>query len=185
MSSRQNIATAMAELLPRYGYRGTSIKRLANHADLRPGLVHYYYKSKADILAVVIEQAAEQLHERIDQAVDCSASQDVQLDQWIDATLGLHRPPASASMATWCTVVAEAPAHPEIVSLVNDALATLQQSLEQVLGPLVADSDLQHASASILSLVHGYWLLGRPAHSVIPTGSAAPAAKRLARSWFS
>jgi AcrR family transcriptional regulator len=54
--NRAKILTAAFTVLSRDGYENASIKEIAEHAGVAQGLVHYYFKSKQQlVLAVLVE----------------------------------------------------------------------------------------------------------------------------------
>lgn len=55
----QQIIAAAYQLLGHKGYDATTIKEIARAADVAPGLVHYYFASKDDLLLAVLQEAAK------------------------------------------------------------------------------------------------------------------------------
>jgi len=55
--TRDRIVQAAYEVLAREGYDATSIKDIAAAAGVAAGLVHYYFKSKEDLVLAAIEAA--------------------------------------------------------------------------------------------------------------------------------
>jgi len=55
---RSEIVRAAYRVLARQGYEATSIKDIAHEANIAPGLVHYYFASKEDLLVAVVEEAS-------------------------------------------------------------------------------------------------------------------------------
>ena len=56
-ATRQRIVEAAYQVLARQGYDATSVKDIAAAAGVAPGLVHYYFKTKEDLVLAVIEWA--------------------------------------------------------------------------------------------------------------------------------
>jgi AcrR family transcriptional regulator len=56
-STRDRIVTAAFSTLSRLGYDQTSVKDIAAEAGIAPGLVHYYFKSKEELVVAAIEFA--------------------------------------------------------------------------------------------------------------------------------
>lgn len=55
--TRDRIVQAAYDVLAREGYDATSIKDIAAAAGVAPGLVHYYFKSKEDLVLSAIDWA--------------------------------------------------------------------------------------------------------------------------------
>jgi AcrR family transcriptional regulator len=54
-ASREKILQAAFDVLGRQGYENTSIKEIAEEAGVAQGLVHYYFKSKQQLVLAVLE----------------------------------------------------------------------------------------------------------------------------------
>lgn len=59
---RRAILQAALRLFVRQGYEHTSIEQIAEEAELSKGLVYFYFESKDQILATLIEETYEELH---------------------------------------------------------------------------------------------------------------------------
>lgn len=67
------IVRAAQTCLARDGYANVSIKDIAQEAGVAPGLVHYYFESKEDLLIAAVRQVAETYcHEFFSQLEDAS-----------------------------------------------------------------------------------------------------------------
>ncbi|HEV2953395.1 MAG TPA: TetR/AcrR family transcriptional regulator [Candidatus Dormibacteraeota bacterium] len=63
---RDQIMEAARACVLRQGLARTSIKEIAAEAGVAPGLVHYYYRSKVDLLVAVIEESSRALLAELD-----------------------------------------------------------------------------------------------------------------------
>jgi AcrR family transcriptional regulator len=59
--TRVRIVEAAYRALARSGYEGTSVKDIAREAAVAPGLVHYYFSSKEELLVAAILRACERM----------------------------------------------------------------------------------------------------------------------------
>ena len=55
-SRRQQIVDGMYHLMISRGYEAATIRRIATAARLTPGLIHYHFKNKLQILRAVLER---------------------------------------------------------------------------------------------------------------------------------
>ncbi len=55
--TKERIVEAASRTLVRRGYHETSMKDIASEAGVAPGLAHYYFESKEDLLVAAIEHA--------------------------------------------------------------------------------------------------------------------------------
>jgi AcrR family transcriptional regulator len=62
---RTQILDTAEELFSDSGYAATSIRRIANTAEVNPALVHYYFGNKKSLLVKVMERALEPLAQAI------------------------------------------------------------------------------------------------------------------------
>lgn len=53
--TRKRIVEAAARVLARDGYAATSVKDIAAEAGVAPGLVHYYFRTKEELVAAGVE----------------------------------------------------------------------------------------------------------------------------------
>jgi AcrR family transcriptional regulator len=58
---RGQIVRAAARLLGRIGYSDSSIKQIAHEAGVAPGLVHYYFTSKEELLLAVVHELEREM----------------------------------------------------------------------------------------------------------------------------
>ncbi len=58
--TREHIVDAAYHALVQNGYEATSVKHIAGEAEVAPGLIHYYFKSKDDLLTAAIQYGCKQ-----------------------------------------------------------------------------------------------------------------------------
>src|ERR1051326_4027909 len=57
--TRQRIVMAAERVLTRDGYAAASVKDIAAEAGVAPGLVHYYFRSKEDLVVAAVKEACD------------------------------------------------------------------------------------------------------------------------------
>jgi len=62
---RREIVEAAAALFVEKGYRETAVKDITKRAGIAQGLFHYYFKSKDEVLAAVVQMMSQQLIDSI------------------------------------------------------------------------------------------------------------------------
>jgi AcrR family transcriptional regulator len=67
--SRLKLIEAAAELLASEGHPAFSARRIAEHAQLKPQLVHYYFRSMEDLVVAVFQRATAEYFHRHDEAL--------------------------------------------------------------------------------------------------------------------
>ena len=59
--TKERIVEAAAQTLVKHGYHQTSMKDIAAEAGVAPGLAHYYFETKEDLLVAAIEHGCQPL----------------------------------------------------------------------------------------------------------------------------
>ena len=62
---KQEIVTALLHVMANVGYEKASIQSIAKQAGLAPGLIHYHFKTKQDILVAAIHWIAASAEQRL------------------------------------------------------------------------------------------------------------------------
>ncbi|SDY25191.1 DNA-binding transcriptional regulator, AcrR family [Evansella caseinilytica] len=65
---RQRLIAAAYKVFSRKGYNNASIKEVATEAGITPGLVHYYFKNKEELLLSVQADIQQQYHSQYEDA---------------------------------------------------------------------------------------------------------------------
>ncbi|TQR21270.1 TetR/AcrR family transcriptional regulator [Psychrobacillus vulpis] len=63
---RKRLIDAAYKVFVKKGFTNASIKDIAKEADITPGLVHYYFKNKEELLFSVQNQVQQQYHKNYD-----------------------------------------------------------------------------------------------------------------------
>ncbi len=59
---RERLVASATELLHRHGVESTTLAEIAQAADVPPGNVYYYFKTRDELVRAVIEQRAQRIH---------------------------------------------------------------------------------------------------------------------------
>ncbi|MGL4444133.1 MAG: TetR/AcrR family transcriptional regulator, partial [Alsobacter sp.] len=54
-NSQKRVLDAAAKIFRDYGYAGTTMRAIADEADLQAGSIYYHYKSKDDLIGAVLD----------------------------------------------------------------------------------------------------------------------------------
>jgi TetR/AcrR family transcriptional regulator, transcriptional repressor for nem operon len=60
---RERLVTSAGELLHRQGVQGTTLAEIADAADVPPGNVYYYFKTRDDVIRAVIDRRGDSIRE--------------------------------------------------------------------------------------------------------------------------
>lgn len=165
---RAQIANGLMKVMAKRGYDGATIADVAAAARLTPGLVHYHFKDKREILLAALEQLVASHDERLNAVMGGTQS----VNAFLDFHLGLGRDADPQAMACWILMTGEALRDAKVRALLGKALNRMAARLEKEVG--------RDAAAALVALIHGYYMLSATARTLIPKGSAARTAKKMA-----
>lgn len=182
---RAQIVDALIAVMASHGYDGASIALVARRAGLAPGLVHYHFASKREILLAAVQTIAARHGAALDDALAGAADPAAELRAFVDVHLGLGAHAAPAALACWVAATAEALRDRRVRGAVEAALAALTARAAAIIGRGRAAgaftcADVDAAAAALVALIHGYFTLAATARAVIPAGTAAGCAHRMA-----
>jgi TetR/AcrR family transcriptional regulator, transcriptional repressor of bet genes len=182
---RAEITGALLAVIARHGYEKATIQAIAAQAGLAPGLIHYHFKNKREILVSLIAAMAEAANARYATVLGDQVEPAARLRAYLHARLGLGEGAAPEIVAAWVMIGAEAVRQPEVRSvyqrMVADELALLATLLGDCLRAAgrVAEAAMPLA-AGLAALIAGAYQLSSATTDVMPRGYAAEAATRYA-----
>lgn len=178
---RQQIVEGLLRVIAERGYERASIAEIAKAAGLSPGLVHYHFTGKQEILLALVEQLAASARERVKARLERTrGGARGQVDAFLDAFLATGDDADPASVAAWVTISAEAVRQPEVRAAYEKAVHADLALLEDLVGAVVGRRKARAVAAGLFAAVQGYFVLSAAAPGLIPTGSAATTMKRMA-----
>src|SRR5690349_22392688 len=67
--TRERIIAAGSKVLAEKGYDATTLREISREAQAAPGLVHYYFGGKDQLLVEVLQAAGRQFHQRMEHLI--------------------------------------------------------------------------------------------------------------------
>lgn len=182
---REQIVQALMTLLTERSYARATVAAIAREADVLPGLVHYHFKTKQEILLGVVAEIEARLQARVARRLAGAEGPWARLDALLDAHLALGEGADPRVVRCWVQLTAEALGQPEVGEVWRAALERQRLQLTEAVAAVV---DLEGAEpaevpahvALLQSVVAGAWQLAATG-AVVPRGFAAPAARSLLR----
>ncbi len=183
---RDQIVDALRRVMAETGYQGASVAAIAREAGLAPGLLHYHFASKAEMLHVLVERLVAQARARIAARDAHAETAEERLFALLDALLGRGADADPAAVACWTLIGAEAVKDAEVRVLyarwITEVLAELRT---RVIAACHAEGRTGEGAvaiaAALLASVEGFFQLAAAAPEAIPQGSAAASARRMAK----
>jgi TetR/AcrR family transcriptional regulator, transcriptional repressor of bet genes len=183
---KAQITSALVKVMAKHGYAGASIADIAKSARLTPGLVHYHFKSKHEILLTVLSELVSSREARLEARLIAASGDPVaEVAAFIDVHLELGADADPDALACWILLSGEALRDRKVRRGFESALTRTAARLAATIargrarGSFRCESDDAAASA-LLAAIQGYFVLAATARSIIPEGSAARAVKRMA-----
>jgi len=181
---RAQIVAALLAVMAKHGYEGATIGDIAAKARLVPGLVHYHFANKLEILVEATRVLAADHEHALEQAVSGAADASQALAAIVDVHLGLGAHADAERLACWIQIAGEAIRHPQVRAEFRAVVASLARRIEEAIrrgvaaGELACD-DPAAAGAAITAAIEGYFVMAATARDVIPRGSAADCTRRM------
>lgn len=175
---RREIVDGLIEIMAETGYQRATVQRIANAAGLAPGLLHYHFQSKREILLALAQTLEEALWERYqDRLGDPDGPPYRKLLAFLHAHVGLGRGQDGKLVRAWLALQGEALFDPELGSLVKGMIRRRRLHLLEILEEVLRGMGRDPASApslvaSLLAALDGALWVGTLAPGVFPRGSA-------------
>src|SRR4051794_34146124 len=111
---RRQIVEALLSVMADRGYDGASVQAIAHRAGLRPGLIHYHFTNKQEILLEALRELTRVAERRFDALARRARTPRERLRAFIDSRLATGKGASPAAVAGWVVVGAEAVRQPEV-----------------------------------------------------------------------
>ncbi|MCE9667811.1 TetR/AcrR family transcriptional regulator [Myxococcus stipitatus] len=179
---RQQIVTGLLKVMSERGYERASVNEIAKAAGLSPGLVHYHFSDKQEILLVLVEQLAARGRARVAARLAKLSVQDTRgrVDAFLDAFLAMGADADAEAVAGWVTISAEAIRQPEVRAAYEQVVRADLEQLESLVAALVGKRRARALAAGLFAAVQGYFVLSASAPGLVPAGSAASTVRHMA-----
>jgi TetR/AcrR family transcriptional repressor of bet genes len=184
---RGQIIDGLLKVMSSKGYEGATVHDIARAAKLSPGLVHYHFGSKQEVLEGLMEQLLEGHFASLDEAMaQAGASALARLDAFIDQHLATGATANPHALSAWVVLGAEAVTSKVVRARYAEGLGGLQERLVVVITDGQRRGELKgpppdEAAAGILAAIEGFYVVAATARPLIPHASAAPTLRAMAR----
>ena len=183
---RAQITAALLKVMAKRGFDRATVADIARAARLSPGLVHYHFESKHGILVAALQDLVARHAAGLEARLAAVAGEPAaEVEAFLDFHLGLGAEADPEALACWILLSGEALRDAKIRVEFERAVAGIAARLADVIRRGVArrefECDAPDAAASALvAAIQGYFVLAAAARAVIPRGSAAASARRMA-----
>jgi TetR/AcrR family transcriptional repressor of bet genes len=181
---RGEIVGALLAVMAEHGYEKATIQLIAQKAGLAPGLLHYHFKTKAEILLELVKTLANLSCQRFQDFAESASTADERLRAYINARLAKGQGADPNAVAAWVVIGAEAVRQPDVRVVYREAVRAETELIEELLSACFIDrgralTAVRPLAAALLALIEGAFQLASAAPEVMPVGYAAPMAIEL------
>jgi TetR/AcrR family transcriptional repressor of bet genes len=175
---RQQIVAAMQRVMAQSGYAGATVQAIASQSGLAPGLVHYHFRDKREILVELVSTLAGYATQRYERRVADASTPQQRLRAYIDARLSYGADAQPDAVAAWVMIGAEAVRDPDVREVYQRTVIRELALIESLLKARSLElgrrtRKLGDLAAALLAFNEGVFALATNARGVLPIGFAA------------
>ena len=184
---KQEIVEALLQVMANVGYEKASIQSIAKQAGLAPGLIHYHFKTKQDILIAAIHWIATSAEQRLQAMLNDARDPWEKLKAFVNARLATGETQMPQIVAAWIVVASESIKHDEVRTIYQNLIKTQLDILSTLIvdvwtSKIEIDFEVAHLSAIIVSAIEGAFQLSVTAPDAMPKDYAAESVIKLIES---
>src|SRR5215510_1860359 len=171
---RRRIAASLMKVMAHRGYDGAAINDIAAAAGLTPGLVHYHFRNKQEILLVALRNIVAEHDATLEERLGQEKGDPVgEVSAFIDFHLSLGADANPEMLACWILISGEALRQPEVQTEYEGALSGTVKCLERIIRRGVSQGVFRckasdAAASAMVAVIQGYFVLGAAARSTVP-----------------
>lgn len=188
---RKQIVEGLLDVMSEKGYENASIQAIGKACGLTPGLIHYHFKSKQEILVALIKSLSSVAQERYEGLLESSETPKEKLEAFIDAALALDENADEKAVSAWVVIGAEAIRQSEVQVLYQEIVKGNKLELMQRLSDYALETkaeltDPQFENIAMISIaaIEGAYQLATAAKNISPRDYASTTLKMLIFKFF-
>ena len=188
---RKEIVQGLLDVMSEKGYENASIQAIGKACELTPGLIHYHFKSKQEILVALIKSLSLIAQQRYEGLLENAKSPREKLEAFIDAALSLGEGADEKAVSAWVVIGAEAIRQPEVQILYQEIIKRNKLELMELLSSLNSETNAELTNKKIeniammsLSSIVGSYQLATTAKEISPKNYASDTLKQFIFGFF-
>lgn len=183
---RKQIVEGLLDVMSTNGYENASIQSIGKSCGLTPGLIHYHFKSKQEILVALIKSLSSVARIRYESLAEEATTPAQKLEAFIDSALALGKNSDEKAVSAWVVIGAEAIRQPEVRDLYEQIIRTNKEELVELLSVLsressrmLSEQEIENVAMMTLAAIQGAYQLAATASNVSPRDYAASTLRKL------
>lgn len=183
---RKQIVQGLLEVMSEKGYENASIQAIGKACGLTPGLIHYHFKSKQEILVALIKSLSSLAQERYEGILEGAKNPREKLEAFIEAALSLGEGADEKAVSAWVVIGAEAIRQPEVQVLYQEIIERNKLELMKRLASCnlqenaqLTDNRIENIAMMSLSSIVGAYQLATTAKDISPRNYASNTLKKF------
>ena len=181
---RASIVKALLAAIGEHGYEKATIQVIARHAGLAPGLIHYHFGNKREILVELMKTMSKFAAARYAQLASAAKTPEQHLLAYLHSRMGKGDGANPEAVSAWVMIGAEAVRQPEVRELFTVIIADEIALARRLLADCLAAQGKRtkragELAAALLAFMEGAFQLSSAARDVMPVGYAASMAQQL------
>ena len=175
---KEEIVLALLHVMAEKGYEKASIQMIGKAAGLSPGLIHYHFKTKQDILLALVDWISQAATARLSTLNEGLTDPWDKLTAFINARLATGDDAMPEIVSAWVVIAGESVRQPEIKvlyqNLIDQQLKELKKLIADVWeGKTARNKEVINLAAVVLAAMEGAYQLSATANEVMPKNYAA------------
>ena len=181
---RAAIVRGLLAAIGEHGYESATIQVIARQAGLAPGLIHYHFGNKREILVELMKTMSQFAAGRYTELARNAATPEQMLLAYLHSRLGKGDGANPEAVSAWVMIGAEAVRQPEVRELFSAIIAEeIALARRLIADCLVAQGKRTRRAGelavALLAFMEGAFQLSSAARDVMPVGYAALMAEQL------
>lgn len=154
---RRDLAEAALETLKEYGFSRTTVAKVAERAQMSPGIVHHYFKNKEELLEATVRYTTDELRRAVVRYLRRARTPHERLVAIIEGQLAPEMFDVGAAQV-WISYLGQVPFVERYARLQRVLYRRLHSNLMRELKRLVPEARAQYIAEQLSILIDGVWV---------------------------
>ncbi|MDX2421046.1 MAG: transcriptional regulator BetI [Amphritea sp.] len=154
---REELLLATLDTIHAVGLQNITVAKLSATAGMSQGMVHHYFKNKAEIIEAAIRYVNAKLRDDVINQVNSASSPTERLFKIIDVNFSAHWFNTETAQL-WVSFCAEVPFNPTFHRIQHAIHSRMQSNLLSCLKKIIPDNEATNIAYELSNMIDGLWL---------------------------